>query len=75
LLEQASRDGNLAKLESYITAMADGLGSDLDQLFPQRRERPVFHLLWQRKRPHEVGEIMCQGVKLKTHLVVAELAA
>ena len=35
----------------------------------------MFHLLRQRKRPHEVGQIVGQGVKLEPNLVVAELAA
>jgi len=55
--------------------MADHFRTDLDQLFPQRRERPVLDLLWQSKRPHEVGEIVGQGMKLEPDGVVAELAA
>ncbi len=35
----------------------------------------MFHLLRQRKRPHEVAQIVGQGMKLEPHLVVAELAA
>ena len=44
--------------------MADDLGSNLDQLLPQRGQRPVFHLLRQRKCPHEVAQIVGPGVKL-----------
>ena len=55
--------------------MADHFRTDLHQLLPQRRERPVLDLLRQRKRPHEVGEIAGQDVKLEPNLVVAELAA
>jgi hypothetical protein len=55
--------------------MADDLGPDLHQLFPQRGQRPVLHLLRQGQRPHEVGEIAGQGVKLQPDGVVAELAA
>jgi len=35
-LEYASRLGNLGQLESDIATMADDLGSDLNQLLPQR---------------------------------------
>ncbi len=73
--EQLPRHGNLGQLESYITIMADNLGSDLDQLLPQRRQRPEFHLLRQGKRSHEVAQIVGQGVKLEPNLVVAEFPA
>jgi hypothetical protein len=35
----------------------------------------MLHILGQGQRPHEVGEIIRQGVKLEPGLVVAELAA
>jgi len=35
----------------------------------------VFHLLRQGQCPHEVSQIVGQGVKLEPNLVVAELAA
>jgi hypothetical protein len=41
--------------------MADHLRTDLHQLFPQHRERPRLDLLWQSKRPHQVGEIVGQA--------------
>ncbi len=37
--EQASRDCDLGKLERDIATVADDLGSDLHQLFPQRAQR------------------------------------
>ncbi len=40
-LEQAPRHGNLGQLEGDITAMTDNLGSNLDQLLPQRGQRPL----------------------------------
>jgi len=55
--------------------MVDDLGTDLDQFLPQRGQRPVFDLLRQCKRPHEVAQIVSQGMKLQANLVVAELAA
>ena len=35
----------------------------------------MLHLFGQGQRPHEVGEVVSQGVKLEPNLVVAELAA
>ncbi len=55
--------------------MADNLSSNLDQLLPQRGQGPVLDLLWQSQRPHEVAEIVGQGVKLEPDGVVAEPAA
>ena len=34
----------------------------------------MFHLLRQGQSPHEVTQIVGQGVKLEPHLVIAELA-
>ena len=70
--EQLPRHRHLGQLERDVPAMADDLGSNFDQLLPQRGQRPVFHLLRQRKCPHEVAQIVGQGVKLKPNLVVAE---
>ena len=55
--------------------MTDNLGSDLDQLLPDRGQRPVLDFLRQGQRAHEVGEIVGERVKLEPHLVIAELAA
>ena len=74
-LEQLPWNGDLGQLECDITTMANDLGSDLDQLPPQRGQRPMLHFLGQRQGPHEVGEVVGQGVKLEANLVVAELAA
>jgi len=43
-LEQASRHRYLGPLERDIATMADNLGSDLDQLLPQRGQRPTLSL-------------------------------
>jgi len=74
-LEQVPRHGNLGQLESDIAAMADDLGPDLHQLLPQRGQRPMLHLPRQSQGPHEVAQIIGQGVKLETNFVVAELVA
>jgi hypothetical protein len=40
--EQCSRYGDLCELECDIAAMSHNLGTDLDQLLPQRGQRPVL---------------------------------
>ncbi len=42
---------------------------------PQRGQRPVLDFLRQRQRPHEVGDIVGEGVNLRPDGVVAELEA
>ncbi len=73
--EQVSRHCQLGQLECDVPALADNFGPDLQQFLLQRGQRPVFHFHWQRQRPHEVGEIIGQGVKLEPDGVVAELSA
>ena len=46
--EGVTRYSDLRQLESDVAAMADHFHSDLDQLFSQCDERPVFDLLRQR---------------------------
>ena len=72
--EQFPRHRHLGQLERDVAAMADHLGTDLHQLLPQRGQRPVLDLLRQSQRPHEVGEIVGQGVKLQPDGVIAEPA-
>ncbi len=47
--EQASRHGNLGQLERDVPAMADHFSTDLDQLLPECRQRPVLDLLEQHR--------------------------
>ncbi len=75
MLEQASRHRHLGQLERDVPTVADHLSADFDQLFPQRGQRPVCHLLRQGQRPHEVGKVVGQSVKLEPDCIVAELAA
>ena len=75
VLEQVPWNGNLGQLESDIAAMANDLGSDLHQLLSQCRQRPMLYLFGQGQSPHEIGEVVRQGMKLEANLVVAELAA
>ncbi len=74
-LEQAPRYRHFGQLERDVPAMVDDLGSDLDQLLPQRGQRPVLHFLRQSQCPHKVGEIIGQDMELKPNGVVVELAA
>ena len=62
------RDDEIQNPEA-IAAVADDLRADLDQLLPQRGQRPVPHCLRQGQRAHEVAEIVGQGVKLKPNFV------
>ena len=55
--------------------MVDSLRPDLDQLLPQRGQRPVLHRPRQREPPQEVPEVVRQGEELKPRLVVPEVAA
>ena len=60
-----------------VVGRHDGINegtTDLYQLLPQRGQRPVLDLLRQSQRPHEVGEIVGQGVKLQPDGVIAEPA-
>ena len=68
--EQFSRHRHLGQLERDVPAMADHLSTNLHQFLPQRGQRPVLDLLWQSQRPHEVGEIVGQGVKLQPDGVI-----
>ena len=71
--EQVPRHRHLSQLERNVAAMSDNLSPDLHQLVAQRRHRPVLHLLRQSQCPHEVAQIVGQGVKLEPNGIVAEL--
>lgn len=55
--------------------MGDDLGPDLDQLLPDRGQRPVLYFLGQRQGTHEVGEVVRRSVKLEPNRVILELSA
>ncbi len=55
--------------------MAHDLGTDLDELLPKRRQRPVLDLLRQRQGAQEVAEIVCQRMELQANRIVAEAVA
>ncbi len=62
-------------VETDIATMADNLGTDLHQFFPQCRQRPMLHFFRQGQRLHEVGQIVGQGMKLEPDGIVAERTA
>ena len=74
-LEQASWDCNLGQLKCDVPAMADNFRTDLDQLLPQRRQRPLLHGIGQRQGTHEVAEVIGECMQLEPDGIVAELAA
>ncbi len=55
--------------------MTDDLRADLDQLFLEARERPVFDRLGRGEGAQEVAEIIGERVKLETDGVGGETAA
>ena len=55
-----------------MAAVVHDLRANLDQLPPQRGQRPMFYRLGQGERAQEVANVVGQGKQLKTYLVVAE---
>ncbi len=55
--EQRFGDSDLCELECDVAAMSHDLGTGLDQLFPERRQRPVLDLLRQRQGAQEVPRL------------------
>jgi hypothetical protein len=70
-----SRYRDLGHLEHGVAAVADHLGADLDQLLAQAGQGPWFHPLGHRQRPHEIAQVVGQGMELKTDSVGREGAA
>src|SRR5262249_5946440 len=74
-LEHLPWDGDLAHLEGDITAVADDLRADLDQLVLQGRQRPVLDRLRRRQRAQEIAEVVGERMKLEPHRVGGERSA
>ena len=49
--EQASRNRHFGQLKGDVAAMSNNLGTDLEELLPQRGQRPVLDLLRQYRLP------------------------
>jgi len=73
--EHEPRHGDLVHLERHVTAMADDLRADLDQLLAQAGQRPRFGRLRHRQRPHEISHIIGEDVKLEVDGIGGEGAA
>ena len=58
-------DSDLGHLECDVTAVADDLCADLDQLLLKARQRPVLIRLRRRQRAQEVAEIVGERMELK----------
>ena len=67
--------GHFCHLEDYIPGVRDHLRTDLDELLPQCRQRPVLHRLRQRQATQEVAQIVRQCEQLETNLVVHKVVA
>ena len=74
-MKQVPGHGDFGQLERDVPTVPGHLGPDLHQFLPQRGQRPVLDLFRQGQRPHEVAQIVGQGMKLQPNLVVAELPA
>ncbi len=75
LLEQFLRHRDLSHLEDGVPSVAHDLGTNLHEFLPQAGQRSLRDRLGQRQRPNEVGEIVGQRVRLKTHRIGGERAA
>ncbi len=56
--ERVSRQGYLGQLERDGLGIPGDLSPDLDELFPQRRQRPVPYRVRQGQSPQEVAEVV-----------------
>lgn len=73
--EQFTRHRHLGHLEGHILRVDHHLGPDLDQLLPQRRQRPVLHGSRQRQPTQKVAQVVRQSTQLEANLVVHEAVA
>ncbi len=55
--------------------MTYDLRADLDQLVPQRGERPMLDARRQCESPQEVAQVVRQHEQLQSHLIVVEAVA
>ena len=58
--KQASRHRHLGQLKGHVLGVSRHLGTDLDELFPQRCQRPVSHWFRQGQSPQEVAQVVGQ---------------
>ncbi len=75
LSEQRFGDSDLCELECDVAAMTYDLSTDLGQLLPERRQRPVLDLPRQRQCAQEVAEVISEPMELEPYRIVAEAVA
>jgi hypothetical protein len=66
---------HFGQLKGDVLGVGYHLGPDLDELLPQRRERPTLDRLGEYQLPQEVGQVVGQGEQLQARLVVLEAPA
>ena len=59
------RHGDLGELKDDVAPMAHEPRTDLDQPLAQGRERPLRHLVRQRQRAQEVGQVVRERKELQ----------
>ena len=74
-MEQLPWNRHFCHLEDDPSGMSHHLGTDLDELFPQGRQRPVTHRAWQYGLPQVVSQIVGQHKKQQPDLVIDEVVA
>ena len=62
--EQVPRDRHLSQLKRHVMCVPRHLGPNLDQLLPQRRQRPVPYRFRQGQPPQEVAQVVGESVEL-----------
>src|SRR5665213_40740 len=72
--EQLAWDRDLRHLERNVSAVADNLRADLDQLLSKAGQRSIFDRFGHCERAKEVSEVVCQRMKLKANSVRVERA-
>ena len=70
--EQVPRDRHLGQLEGHVLRVPRHLGSDFDQLFSQRSQRPVSHWFRQGQPTQEIAQVVGQREELQAGLVTYE---
>ena len=56
--EQLPSDSHFGKLERHVFRVPGHLRPDLDELLPERCQRPVLHITGQGKPTQEVGQVV-----------------
>jgi hypothetical protein len=74
-LEQIPWDRHPHQLEDHSSGMSHHLGADLDELFPQGRQRPMTHRTRQDSLPKIVPQIVGQHKEHQPHLIVHKVMA